>query len=236
MPTPRVATAAQIRELFQRIAPYYDDLNQSLSFGLHQIWKTMTVLWAAPPLGGHVLDLCCGSGDVALIAARYVGRQGRVTGVDFCPSLLQIARHRGERFAPGGSLQWVEADVLDLPLPAQAFDAVTMGYGLRNVVDIRQCLREIARVLRPGGNVAILDFHKPTDPQMAAWQAWYVQHWVVPAAAHYELGSDYDYILPSLEAFPSGEQQKQLALDVGLRDPQFYVLMGGMMGVLVAKG
>lgn len=236
MPTPRVSTAFQVRELFQRIAPHYDDLNQSLSLGLHRIWKTMTVLWAEPPQGGKVLDLCCGSGDLALIAARYVGPQGQVTGVDFCPALLDIARQRGERLLPDFPWQWLEADVLDLPLPDQAFDAVTVGYGLRNVVDIRRCLGEIARVLRPGGKVAILDFQKPRDPRLAAWQTWYLKAWVVPAAAQRQIGADYEYILPSLENFPSGEEQKQLALEMGLRDPHFYPLLGGMMGVLVARG
>lgn len=235
MPTPEFATPSQIRALFDRIAPHYDDLNQSLSLGLHQIWKTMTVLWADPPVGGEVVDLCCGSGDLALILARYVGRQGRVTGVDFSPALLAMARQRGERFFPGFPFVWLEADVLDLPLPSARYAAVTVGYGLRNVVHIPRCLQEIHRILRPGGKVAILDFHQPRDPQLAAWQRWYLHNRVVPEARRRGIGAEYRYIAPSLAGFPDGETQKKLALEAGLADPHFYPLLGGMMGVLVAS-
>lgn len=235
MPTPAFATPGQIRALFDRIAGDYDALNQHLSLGLHQIWKTMTVLWAAPPRGGEVVDLCCGSGDLALILARYVGRQGRVIGVDFSPKLLAIARQRGERLFPGFPFVWLEADVLELPLPANRYAAVTVGYGLRNVVDIPRCLQEISRILKPGGKVAILDFHQPRDPWVAAWQGWYLQNRVVPEAGRRGLGEEYGYILPSVRGFPDGERQKQLAQEAGLADPHFYPLLGGMMGVLLAR-
>ena len=148
--------ANYIRDLFDRIAPVYDDLNESLSFGLHRVWKQMTVDWSGAQPGMNVLDVCCGSGDLALLLARQVGAQGRVTGADFAVEQLAIASQRAATKGYTTRTTWVEADALSLPFEAEQFEALTMGYGLRNLIDIAQGLRELQRVLKPGAKAAIL--------------------------------------------------------------------------------
>lgn len=236
MPSPTFEQPEQIRELFDRIAPHYDFLNQTLSLGLHQVWKRMAVRWSGASSGDHVLDLCCGTGDLALQLARRVGRRGRVVGLDFSPAMLNIARHRSRQLFPNHPIEWVLGDALTLPFPNDSFDAVTMGYGLRNVSDIPQALREIRRVLKPGCRAAILDFHRPTGiPFLEHFQRWYLNTQVVAQAKALGLGSEYAYIDPSLDRFPSGEEQRRIALQAGFASAKFYPLAWGMMGVLVIE-
>ncbi len=235
MPTSSIQTAAQVRDLFDQIAPHYDVLNQVLSLGLHQVWKGMAVGWLDPPVGGQGLDICCGSGDLAFQMARRVGRQGRVIGLDFSAQLLQIAARRGSLSYPGHTLQWVQGDALALPFEDQQFDGVTMGYGLRNVTDIPQALSEIYRVLKPGGRAAILDFQIPPDPWLQSFQEVYLDRVVVPFAAQRGLREEYAYIMASLTTFPSGIQQCELATKAGFSSSHFRPLMAGMMGLVIAS-
>ncbi|MEN9225897.1 MAG: bifunctional demethylmenaquinone methyltransferase/2-methoxy-6-polyprenyl-1,4-benzoquinol methylase UbiE [Thermostichus sp. HHBFW_bins_43] len=236
MPSPTVEHPEQIRELFDRIAPHYDQLNQSLSLGLHRVWKRMAVRWSGATQGDQVLDLCCGTGDLALQLARRVGRNGRVVGLDFSAAMLSIAQSRGAQHPPACSLEWILGDALNLPFAEQSFDAITMGYGLRNVTDIPRALREMRRVLKPGGRAAILDFHRPTGiPFFEQFQRWYLNTQVVSQAKALGLGPDYAYIDPSLDCFPSGAEQRQMALQAGFAGARFYPLVWGMMGVLVIE-
>lgn len=227
--------ATEIQALFNRIAPIYDDLNQQLSWGLHRVWKKMAVQWSGARSRHHALDICCGSGDLALLLARVVGRRGSVTGVDFATAQLAIAQQRGEYRFPKHTLRWVQGDALALPFANAQFNCVTMGYGLRNVTDIPQALREIQRVLKPGARAAILDFHQPTQPLGRQFQQWYLDRVVVPTAAQLGLTDEYAYIAPSVERFPQGREQVRLALAIGFKDAIHYPLLGGMMGILVVQ-
>jgi ubiquinone/menaquinone biosynthesis methyltransferase len=236
VPSPTVEHPDQIRELFDHIAPHYDLLNQTLSLGLHRVWKQMAVRWSGATQGGQVLDLCCGTGDLALQLARRVGKKGRVVGLDFSPAMLAIAKSRELQRYPGYSLEWILADALHLPFVEHSFDAITMGYGLRNVTDIPQALREMQRVLKPGCRAAILDFHRPVGiPLLEQFQRWYLNTQVVSQAKVLGLGAEYAYIDPSLDRFPSGEEQRQMALRAGFATAKFYPLVWGMMGVLVIE-
>lgn len=226
--------ADPIRSLFNRIAPVYDDLNQNLSFGLHQVWKRMAVLWSQAHPGDHCLDVCCGSGDLAMLLARQVGSRGVVWGVDFSEEQLAIAAARSQATRLPSPIHWQWADALNLPFPAASFDAITMGYGLRNLTDISQGLAELHRVLKPGATAAILDFHQPTQPLMQQFQQWYLDRIVVPAAEKYGFLEEYAYIFPSLTRFPQGPQQVALAREAGFSRATHYPVAGGMMGVLVA--
>jgi ubiquinone/menaquinone biosynthesis methyltransferase len=228
-----VFAASEIQALFNRIAPVYDTLNQDLSWGQHRIWKRMTVKWAQAQPGATALDVCCGSGDLALLLAPVVGLTGRVVGVDFAPAQLAIAAQRARDRYPQHDLTWLEGDALALPFESATFDCATMGYGLRNVVDIPRCLRELHRVLKPGAIAAILDFHRPAQPWMQSLQQWYLDTIVVPTAERLNLKDDYAYIMPSLERFPQGDRQVQLALQAGFARAVHYPIAGGMMGVLV---
>ncbi|MGB7088343.1 MAG: bifunctional demethylmenaquinone methyltransferase/2-methoxy-6-polyprenyl-1,4-benzoquinol methylase UbiE [Phormidesmis sp.] len=224
--------ADRIRQLFDRIAPKYDQLNQDLSFGLHWVWKQMAVDWSGATSGMNCLDVCCGSGDVALLLARRVGETGQVTGADFAVEQLAIAATRSPHLQT--RLTWTEADALNLPFDDSCFEAATMAYGLRNLTDIPQGLSELLRVLEPGAKAAILDFHTPTNPLVKQFQQWYLSTIVVPTAERFELNEEYAYISPSVDRFPSGAQQVKIAQTVGFTHAVHYPLAGGMMGVLVA--
>lgn len=224
--------AAEIQQLFDRIAPLYDRLNDSLSFGTHRIWKQMAVNWSGAKAGDRVIDVCCGSGDIALLLAEVVGKMGTVVGTDFSAAQLEVARGRSyQQLRP---VDWVQGDALNLPFEDNSFDAATMGYGLRNLTDIPQGLGELYRILKPGAAVAILDMHRPQSAGMRAFQQWYLNTLVVPTAQRFRLKEEYAYIAPSLDRFPSGRQQVQLAQSTGFERVVHYPLMGGMMGVLVA--
>lgn len=226
------STPSEIRDLFDRIAPVYDQLNNWLSLGQHRIWKLMTVKWSNPQPGDIGLDLCCGSGDLAQLLARQVGLTGHVYGVDFSSALLAIAQQRLINQYPPLPISWVEANVLNLPFEDNYFNCATMGYGLRNVTDIPQALSELYRVLKPGAKAAILDFHHPKAPLMRTFQQWYLENVVVKAAKELGLTEEYAYIAPSLERFPTGREQVNLAQNAGFTATH-YCLAGGMMGVLV---
>ena len=230
-----IPNANYIRDLFDRIAPVYDDLNQTLSFGLHKIWKQMAVDWSGAQPGMNVLDVCCGSGDLALLLARQVGPHGQVTGADFAVEQLAIARQRAEVQGYSDRTHWIEADALNLPFSVEQFEALTMGYGLRNLIDIPQGLKELQRVLKPGAKAAILDFHQPSSAFTKQFQQWYLDTIVVPAAERCGLTEEYAYIGPSVERFPIGSEQVALAKKVGFRKAVHYPLLGGMMGVLMAQ-
>ncbi len=228
-------TSSQVQALFNRIAPVYDELNQTLSLGFHQVWKKMTVKWATPQLGHTALDLCCGSGDLTQLLAEQVGEAGVTYGVDFSAELLQVARDRHQPHSAQLPIQWIEADVLSLPFSDQQFDAITMGYGLRNVTDIPGCLREIHRVLKPGAKAAILDFNHSPNAIVTGFQQWYLDTFVVPEAQKLGLADEYAYIMPSLERFPTGAEQENIARTVGFQDPIHHEIAFGMMGVLVMR-
>ncbi|MBD2437264.1 bifunctional demethylmenaquinone methyltransferase/2-methoxy-6-polyprenyl-1,4-benzoquinol methylase UbiE [Nostoc sp. FACHB-110] len=224
-----------VRAIFNRIAPVYDQLNNWLSLGQHHIWKEMTIKWSGAKFGDTCIDLCCGSGDLALRLARQVGKTGQVYGVDFSPNLLAAAQARSQQQYPQPPVSWIEADVLDLPFEDHQFDAATMGYGLRNVKDIPRSLKEIYRVLKPGAKAAILDFHRPNNQQLRAFQQWYLNSIVVPMAEGMGLKEEYAYISPSLDRFPTGDEQKQLAMQAGFASVTHYPIANGMMGVLVVS-
>jgi len=228
-------TPSEIRHLFDRIAPVYDQLNQWLSLGQHRIWKKMAVKWCDLEPGEIGLDLCCGSGDLAELLARDVGTTGQVYGVDFSPALLAIAKARVTSHYPPLTLHWIEANALDLPFQDNFFHGATMGYGLRNVTDIPGCLRQLYRVLKPGAKAAILDFHRPQHAPLRQFQQWYLDTIVVPRAKSLGLEQEYAYITPSLERFPNGKQQVELAHQAGFSQATHYPIAGGMMGVLVIR-
>lgn len=208
-------------------------MNDWLSLGQHRIWKQMAVKWSNALPGDTCLDLCCGSGDLALWLARRVGNTGFVYGVDFSPAQLAIARQRSQQQYPHVPITWVEADVLDLPFADNHFDAATMGYGLRNVTDIPRSLKELHRVLQPGAKAAILDFHRPSNSQLRAFQQWYLDTIVVPIAQQLRLTEEYAYISPSLDRFPTGQEQVELARQAGFATVTHYPIASDMMGVLV---
>lgn len=222
----------EIQALFERIAPLYDRLNDQLSFGLHHVWKQMAVDWLELPKGAAALDLCCGTGDLTRVLARRVGRQGRVVGLDFAAAPLAIARQRSYHYP---QIEWLQGDALAVPFGDQTFQGITIGYGLRNVVDIPQALREMFRLLVAGGRAAILDFSHPQTPVLQQFQQWYLQQWVVPTARQYGLAAEYDYLWPSILAFPKPSTLCELIQKAGFQQVKHYPLLGGLMAITIAQ-
>jgi demethylmenaquinone methyltransferase/2-methoxy-6-polyprenyl-1,4-benzoquinol methylase len=140
--------------MFDRIAGRYDAMNSLMSAGLHHRWRARTVDIAGVSPGSAALDVCCGTGDLALELYRRVGPAGRVVGLDFSAPMLELAERKSA--AQDAAVEWVQGNALDLPFPDSTFDAATVGFGVRNVADLGRAIAEMARVVRPGGAVAIL--------------------------------------------------------------------------------
>jgi demethylmenaquinone methyltransferase/2-methoxy-6-polyprenyl-1,4-benzoquinol methylase len=224
---------AAVRELFEAIAPRYDLLNDSLSLGLHRLWKRQAVLRLQPRPGQRLLDLCCGTGDLALLLAERVRPGGLVLGIDAAEAPLQLARRRAAR-CPWLPLQWRQGDALATGLAAGWADGAVMAYGLRNLSDASAALVELRRVVQPGGRAAVLDFNRPVDPagNTAGFQRFYLRQVVVPLARQAGLEAEYAYLEDSLSRFPTGPEQEQLALAAGFRAARHRPLAGGQMGLL----
>jgi demethylphylloquinol methyltransferase len=228
-------SSPQVQALFDQIAPVYDQLNAWLSLGQHRVWKQMAVQWAEPKPGGVNVDLCCGSGDLTLLMARTVKGEGKIIGIDFSHRQLAIAQQRSSSLPWVKSIEWIESDVLKLPLADHSVDAITMGYGLRNVADIPQALQEIYRVLKPQSRAAILDFNRSTSLGLQQFQQWYLQQIVVPIASCFQLKEEYAYLETSIARFPTGPEQVELALAVGFEAVCHYSIAASMMGILVIQ-
>jgi len=232
---PNPPEASEIQALFDRIAPAYDGLNDWLSLGQHRVWKQMAAQWSGAQPGDSCLDLCCGSGDLARRLAQRVGRTGMVFGLDFSTAQLAIAAERTRNSVQPLNITWIEGNALNLPFESQQFDAATMGYGLRNLLDIPRSLSELYRVLKPRAKAAVLDFHQPSSVWVRAFQQWYLENLVVPVAASLDLKQEYAYIMPSLERFPTGPEQVNLACQAGFTQVVHYPIAAGTMGVLVVQ-
>ena len=221
--------AAKVNDLFASIARRYDLINDLQSFGLHRRWKRRVAELAAVTPGARALDLCCGTGDLALALAA---RGAAVTGLDFSAPMLEVAGRRKQ----GDNPVFIQGDAMQIPFPDASFDIVTMGYGLRNLASWEQGLAEMWRVAKPGGRVIILEFGKPAN---ALWQQLYFTHLrcSVPLTGWIFCGNAqaYAYILESLKHYPA-----QRAVAAKMREMKFTQVrvvdfMGGAMAINYAE-
>ena len=228
----RPGDAEAVEQLFNDAAPSYDRLNDWLSLGLHRQWKREMVLRLSPQPGEQWLDLCCGTGDLALAVARCLRPGGDVVGVDAAAAPLTIAAERSTR-EPWLPVRWQQGDALNLDMPDACVDGALMAYGLRNLADPAAGLSELRRVLREGGRAGVLDFNRlPSGSAAAVFQQTYLRRVVVPVASRAGLGDHYAYLEDSLKCFPDGPAQQQLALDAGFREACHRPVAGGLMGLL----
>ncbi len=210
-----------VRRMFDRIAPVYDAMNRVMTAGLDRRWRALTVRAVVRP-GDQVLDACCGTGDLAL-AARTAGA-ARVVGVDFSEQMLERARRKDP------ALEWVRADVLDLPFEAGSFDAAVVGFGIRNVEDLEASLRELRRVLAPGGRIGILEITTPRGLLAPFYRAWFDK--IVPLLGRLLPGGEaYSYLPASVRRFPSPEELAELLRACGFQLVEFRLLAGGIVAV-----
>lgn len=225
-----VDKGAFVRDMFAQIAPRYDAANRIISAGMDEGWRKRAIAILAAPTGGDVLDLCCGTGDVVFHILR-TDPSLHVTGVDFCEPMLQTARMRAPKEARGDA-RFVEADVMSLPFGDRSFDGATMGFSMRNVVDIDATLREIRRVLRPGAKFVNLDMSKAPN---ALWKALFSFYFyrMVPLIGGVVGGSRaaYTYLPQSLTHHPNAEALRDRFTAAGFKDTGFVRLMGGAIAI-----
>jgi demethylmenaquinone methyltransferase / 2-methoxy-6-polyprenyl-1,4-benzoquinol methylase len=226
--------APKVRAMFSRLAPRYDLVNDVMSFGMHRRWKRDAVRLALEGLSrpARVLDLCCGTGDMCFLAAEMGA--ARVVGGDFTLPMLGVARRRA---ASGpGRLDFVGADALRLPFADGSFDAITVGYGLRNVADPLTALAEMRRVLAPGGRAVVLDFGKPDNPVASALYFAYLKT-MMPAVGWIFHGDPetYLYIPASLERYPAQRGVEEMMREVGFGNVRYENRLLGTMGLNVGE-
>lgn len=222
---------AAVRELFEALAPRYDRLNDLFSLGLHRLWKRQALAWLRPRPGERLLDLCCGTGDLALLLAARVRPAGLVLGLDAAAAPLEVARRRAAA-QPWLPLEWHQADALATGLSSASMDGAVIAFGLRNLADPAAGLVELRRLLKAGGRAAVLDFNRPSAPAVAALQRQALRRLVVPTAERFGLREHFAYLEPSLERFPTGPEQQELALAAGFAQARHRPLAGGLMGLL----
>jgi demethylmenaquinone methyltransferase/2-methoxy-6-polyprenyl-1,4-benzoquinol methylase len=212
-----------VRSMFDRIAPFYDVMNHVMTAGLDRRWRRLTVEAVVQP-GARVLDACCGTGDLAVAAER---EGGIVTGLDFSGEMLVRAR------AKSGTIDWVQGDLLALPFPDASFDAATVGFGVRNVADLDAALRELRRVLRPGGGLAILEITQPRGPLRPFFSVWFDR--VVPALGRVLPGGKaYTYLPASVRRFPGAEELAGAIESAGFGSVRFRLFGGTIVALHTA--
>ena len=209
-----------VRRMFDRIAPVYDSMNRLMTAGLDRRWRAATAQ-AVVTEGDRVLDVCCGTGDLS-IAAREAG--GEVTGLDFSAPMLERARRKSDE------VEWLEGDALALPFPDGSFDAVTIGFGLRNLANVERGLTELHRVLSSGGRVAILEITRPKGLVAPFYRFWF--DGVIPLAGKVlPGGSAYSYLPASVRRFPAPEGLAKLLDEAGFDEISWRLFAGGIIAL-----
>jgi demethylmenaquinone methyltransferase/2-methoxy-6-polyprenyl-1,4-benzoquinol methylase len=230
--TPGEQRAAKVNDLFAAIARRYDLLNDVQSFGLHRRWKRRVVELAAVQPGNRALDLCCGTGDLALALAR---RGAAVTGLDFSPAMLDVAESRNKTPDPKTGARnptFIQDDAQQIPFPDGTFDVVTIGYGLRNLTSWEKGVAEMHRVAKPGARLVVLDFGKPAN---AFWRGIYFAHLncCVPLLGWIFCGNAdaYAYILESLKHYPAQPAVAEKMRELKLVNVRVINFLGGAMAI-----
>lgn len=228
--------APKVREMFSRLAWRYDLVNDIMSFGMHRRWKRQTVQLALDRQKSlaRLLDLCCGTGDIGFRAEEWSPGATVVVGADFTLPMLAVARRR--KLEKERRTSFVQADALCLPFRAGSFDAVTVGYGLRNIADPQGALAEMRRLLAPGGRVVVLDFGKPENPVANALYQAYLRT-MMPAVGWLFHGDPetYLYIPESLKLFPAQRGIERLMREAGFVNVRYENRLLGTMGLNVGE-
>ena len=210
-----------VRTMFDRIAPVYDAMNHAMTAGLDRRWRKETARAVVSP-GDRVLDACCGTGDLALADLHAGG--ARVTGLDFSERMLERAR------AKSSEVEWVQGDALALPFADGSFDGATVGFGVRNLDDLEAGLRELRRVLRPGGRLGILEITRPRGLLRPFYKLWF--DGLIPLAGKLlPGGSAYTYLPASVRRFPEAKDFAELMKTAGFEQVGYRLFAGGIVAL-----
>jgi demethylmenaquinone methyltransferase/2-methoxy-6-polyprenyl-1,4-benzoquinol methylase len=216
---------SQVRAMFDRIAGFYDLMNSVMTAGLHHRWRERAADLARLRPGDRALDVATGTGDLAVELARRVVPGGEVIGSDFSQGMLERARTK----AP--ALTWEWGNALELPYPDDSFDAATVGFGARNFSDLERGLSEMARVVRPGGRVVVLEITTPTKPPLSTFfSIWFDR--VVPLIGRFAADPEaYTYLPKSVKRFPGPEPLGAVMARAGLEDVRWILTAGGIIAL-----
>jgi demethylmenaquinone methyltransferase / 2-methoxy-6-polyprenyl-1,4-benzoquinol methylase len=221
--------------MFGQIAGRYDLLNHLLSMNIDRYWRRVTVRRVPPQGSLPILDVCTGTGDLALAYDRAAGGAVPVVAADFCHEMLTIGRQKAARAGAAGRVNFIEADTQSLPLPTDSFQIVSVAFGLRNVADTDRGLAEMTRVTAPGGRVAVLEFSSPEREPFRSVYGWYFRN-VLPRigqAIARNSTDAYDYLPQSVGEFPQGETLLDRLRAAGLTEVRRYPLTFGVATLYV---
>jgi demethylmenaquinone methyltransferase / 2-methoxy-6-polyprenyl-1,4-benzoquinol methylase len=232
---PGTLEEAQVRAMFDRIAGVYDRMNGVMTAGLHHTWRRRAADLAALKPGDRALDVATGTGDLALELTRRVAPGGEVVATDFSEQMLVLAREKAAAHPPGPRIRFEAANALALPYEDAEFDAATVGFGARNFSDLGRGLAEMARVVRPGGRVVVLEITTPRRPPLSTFfELWFDR--AVPALGR--LAGDraaYSYLPSSVRRFPGPERLAGIMWGCGLREVRYRITAGGIIALHVGS-
>lgn len=223
--------------MFGEIAGRYDFLNHLLSLNVDRYWRWRTVRSVPPEPGMMILDMCTGTGDLALAYHRAAGGKADIIGADFCHEMLAIGHGKGKKAGANGAVKFIEADAMRIPLGDNQFDIVSVAFGLRNVADTDAGLAEMTRVCKLGGHVAVLEFSTPEWQPFKALYGWYF-HNVLPRIGQLlarNAHSAYNYLPESVGEFPQGERLAERMRAVGLNNVVFHRLTLGVATLYIGE-
>lgn len=221
-----------VGDVFRSVASKYDLMNDLMSLGVHRLWKRFALQVSDVRRGERVLDVAAGSGDLSAMWAERVGPNGRVVVSDINPAMLEVGRGRLMDRGITGNVEFVLANAEDLPFPDNHFDLVTIGFGLRNVTHVDRALASMARVLKPGGRLLVLEFSKPVLPVLNRIYDTYsfsVLPWLGRVVARDE--ASYRYLAESIRRFPDQETLKAMMEQAGLGRVHYHNLSGGIVAL-----
>jgi demethylmenaquinone methyltransferase / 2-methoxy-6-polyprenyl-1,4-benzoquinol methylase len=227
----------QVRAMFDRIAGLYDRMNTVMTAGLHHEWRRRATDLAQLSPGGRALDVATGTGDLAFELAARVGVGGEVVGVDFSERMLELARAKADARAAGlggGRLSFETGNALALAYADDEFDAATVGFGARNFSDLGRGLAEMARVVRPGGRVVVLEITTPRRPPLSTFFDVWFDH-IVPALGRLVDSQAYSYLPSSVRRFPGPEELAAHMWTSGLREIRYVLTAGGIIALHVGS-
>lgn len=232
----------RIQRMFGEIAPRYDLMNHLLSMNTDRYWRWRTTRIVPPiidgPLGeAPILDICTGTGDLALAYDRAAKQKLRITAADFCPEMLAIGKKKGAKIDANDHIDWVEADATQLPFETDTYQLVTAAFGLRNVVDTDAGLREMTRVCRPGGKVAVLEFSTPRYQPLRGIYGWYFRN-ILPKIGQLFMSNDsaaYEYLPQSVGQFYEYEQLTERMTAAGLSNVTFKPMTFGVATLYIGE-
>ena len=230
-------SSERVRRMFGEIAPSYDRMNHLLSLNVDRYWRWWTVRKLAPQPGESILDVCTGTGDLALAFHRATGGKSEIVASDFCREMLDIGRRKQAQARIGGELTFVEADAQYLPFEADRFAIVSVAFGLRNIADTDRGLAEMTRVCRPGGQVAVLEFSTPRWQPFRGLYLWYFKN-ILPRIGQFfarNKSAAYEYLPATVAQFPDGEALAERMRGVGLVNVKFWPLTGGIATLYVGR-